>query len=130
MSDPVDEDFDPDATISIWHTADVTSEIAPRSGDASDSSNGGDSVASAEAAPSGYWQPGTRLSSRVSTPVATPRSVETRAWWIAGLIIIVALLVAVALWLVALRIQSGDNDSDDGSGQSSSSVPASIFRMI
>lgn len=123
MSEPADEDLDPDATISVWHTTDVTSELTPGTDDA----NGADR---AEAAPSGYWQPGTRLSSRVSTPVATARSVETRAWWIAGLIIIVALLVAVALWLVALRIQSGDNTPDDDSDQSSGPVPASIFHMI
>lgn len=64
---------------------------------------------------SSYWKPGVRLSTRVEAPrrAAVPAS-SRRPWWIAAVIIVGALIIAIALWLAALWAQnrSADDSTD------------------
>lgn len=61
--------------------------------------------------PSAYWRPGSRLDHRVepARPRTTPPR-ASRAWWVASAIVVAAVVIAVGLWLVALWVQSTDDD--------------------
>lgn len=60
-----------------------------------------------------YWRPGARLDGRVESPrrrLESPGS--NRPWWIAGIIVIAALIVAIGLWLTAVWIQSQPDEPE------------------
>lgn len=131
MTEPVDrpepEFDDPDATVSVWHAGDVTSELSPAEGITTSAATASSPSSSTESLP-GYWQPDTRLSGRVNAPVRPPRSAESRAWWIAAIIVFTALLIAVGLWLAALWIQSNDEpDAPDQAGMVTAVVEVPVI---
>jgi len=66
-------------------------------------------------ADSGHWQPGSRLSARVNpNPAPVRRKSSDRGLIVAAVILVVALLVAIGLYLVANAVVSDDGLPVDG----------------
>ena len=88
---------------------DLTVELRPEHGD--DEAVADDEF-EATVAPADYWQPRTRLATRLEPSRRQPTAARSnRQWWIAALIVVGAVIVAIALWLAALWAQ-GRDDAD------------------
>ena len=74
-------------------------------------------------APENYWRPRTRLSTRLEPSRRTPTTARSnRQWWIAGLIVVGAIIVAVALWLAALWAQGREDSPDSETDEAAASL--------
>lgn len=66
-----------------------------------------------EPARSEYWSPGSRLVSRIATTPGVRRSTaRSSGLLLAAAIVVLAVLIAVGLWLVAVWARADDNGDD------------------
>ena len=77
--------------------------------------------------PDDYWQPRTRLATRLEPSRRAPTAAgSNRNWWIAGLIVVGAIIVAIALWLAALWAQGRDDGGDEPEAAATAQTTAMI----
>lgn len=105
---------------------DRTVELRPEHSDDDAVADDADDEFEATVAPADYWQPRTRLATRLEPSRRQPTLAQSnRQWWIAGLIVVGAIIVAIALWLAALWAQG----RDDADVEPESAVEAPVLTL-